>query len=75
MMKDDIKERMTAYDEEVQGRLRDDGFECRHEMENAFYIDDKEDENVEPEEPTGIGDMDEYTPEGYDEYTSNDTKC
>ena len=36
MMKDDIKARMTAYDEEVQGRLRDDGFEFCHEMENAF---------------------------------------
>ena len=67
MMKDDIKTRLETYDDEINGRLRDDGFECRHEMENAFYIDDEED-NVEPEEPNEIPEADQYTPEGYDEY-------
>ena len=67
MMKDDIKVRLEEYDNEVQGRLRDDGYECRHEYENAFYIDD-EDEGLEPEEPNDIPEIDEYTPEGYDEY-------
>jgi hypothetical protein len=67
MMKDDIKQRLEAYDTEVNGRLRDEGFECRHEYENAFYIDDEEDE-YEPEEPSEIQDAEEYTPEGFDEY-------
>jgi hypothetical protein len=67
-MKDDIKAKMADFDNEVQGRLRDEGFECRHEVENAFYIDDEDDDEMEPEEPIGIEDADEYTPEGYDEY-------
>jgi hypothetical protein len=48
MMKDDIKSKMESYDDEVNGRLRDEGFECRHEYENAFYIED-EDKAMEPE--------------------------
>ena len=67
MMKDDIKARLEAFDNEVQGRLRDDGFECRHEFENAFYIDD-EDDGLEPEEPNDTPEIEGYTPEGYDEY-------
>jgi hypothetical protein len=47
--------------------LRDDGFECRHEYENAFYIDD-DDNKLEPEEPNDMPEIEEYTPEGYDEY-------
>jgi hypothetical protein len=31
MMKDNIKSKMESYDDEVNGRLRDEGFECRHE--------------------------------------------
>ena len=68
MMKDEIKTQLDEYDNEVNGRLRDEGFECRHEMENAFYIDDEEEE-FEPEEPTGVEEADTFTPEGYDEYT------
>jgi hypothetical protein len=67
MMKDDIKARLEAIENEIQGRLRDDGFECRHEYENAFYIDDDDDE-LEPEEPNEMPEIEEYTPEGYDEY-------
>jgi hypothetical protein len=68
MRKDDVKTRLDAYDMEVQGRLRDDGFECRHEVENAFYIDDEEDEEMDPIDPSGIDEVDNFTPEGYDEY-------
>jgi hypothetical protein len=67
MMKDDIKSKMESYDDEVNGRLRDEGFECRHEYENAFYIED-EDKAMEPEEPNEVEEADEYTPESYDEY-------
>jgi hypothetical protein len=67
MMKDDIKSKMESYDDEVNGRLRDEGFECRQEYENAFYIED-EDEAMEPEEPNEVEEADEYTPEAYDEY-------
>jgi hypothetical protein len=49
--------------------LRDEGFHCRHEYENAFFIEDEEDDEVvDPEEPTDVNDADEFTPEGYDEY-------
>ena len=68
MMKDDIKAKMEAYDNEVNGRLREDGFECRHEYENAFYIEDEGEVPVEPEEPNESPEVDEFTPEGYDEY-------
>jgi hypothetical protein len=37
-------------------------------MENAFYIDDKDANKVEPEEPAEINEADTYTPEAYDEY-------
>jgi hypothetical protein len=67
MMKDDIKNKMESYNDEVNGRLRDEGFECRHEYENAFYIEDEE-EAMEPEEPNEIEEADEYTPEAYNEY-------
>ena len=67
MMKDDIKQCLEEYDDEVRGRLRDEGFECRHEHENAFYIDDEDDE-LESEEPNAVPEIEEYTPEGYDEY-------
>jgi hypothetical protein len=56
MMKDEIKTRLDEYDNEVNGRLRNEGFECWHEYENAFYIDDEEGD-MEPEEPTNIPDM------------------
>jgi hypothetical protein len=62
MMKDDIKSKMESYDDEVNGRLRDEGFECRHEYENAFYVED-EDKAMEPEEPNEVEEADEYTPE------------
>jgi hypothetical protein len=53
MGKDDVKTRLEAYDKEVQGRLWDDGFECRHKMENAFSIDDEdEDQDMEPIDPS-----------------------
>jgi hypothetical protein len=68
MMKDEIKLKMEAYNNEVQGRLHDKGFECRHEMENAFYIDDEDFDEVEPEEPTEIEEAKSFTPEAYDEY-------
>jgi hypothetical protein len=69
MQKDDMKLRMEAYDKEVGGRLRDEGFHCRHEYENAFFIEDEEDDEVaDPEEPTDVNEADEFTPEGYDEY-------
>jgi hypothetical protein len=67
MMKDKIKTRLDGYDNEVNGRLRNDGFECRHEYENAFYIDNEEGD-MEPEEPTNLPDIDKYTPEAFDEY-------
>jgi hypothetical protein len=67
-MKDEIKSKMEAYDNEVGGRLRDEGFECRHEYENVFYIEDKDDDVADPEEPNDIAEPDEFTPEGYDEY-------
>jgi hypothetical protein len=68
MVQDEIKHKMEAYNNEVQGRLRDEGFECRHEMENAFYIDDEDLDKVEPEEPTEIDEAESFTPEAYDEY-------
>jgi hypothetical protein len=69
MMQDEIKLKMEAYNNEVQELLCDEGFECRHEMENAFYIDDKDiDEVLEPEEPTEIDKAKSFTPEAYDEY-------
>jgi hypothetical protein len=62
MMKDNIKRKMESYDDEVNGRLRNEGFECRHEYENAFYIED-EDEAMEQEQPDEVEEADEYTPE------------
>jgi hypothetical protein len=67
MMKDEIKAWLEAIDNEIHGRLRDDRFECRHEYENAFYINDEEDD-LEPEEPNDIPEIEEYKQEGYDEY-------
>jgi hypothetical protein len=67
-MKEEMKAKMEAYDNEVNGRLRDDGFECRHEYENAFYINDDVEDVAELEEPSKTAEADEFTPEGYDEY-------
>jgi hypothetical protein len=51
----------------LKERLRNEGFECRHEYENAFYIDNDEGD-MEPEEPNPMPNMDDFTPEAYDEY-------
>jgi hypothetical protein len=68
MQKDKMKLRMEAYNKEVRGRLRDEGSHCRHEYENAFFIEDEEDDEVvDPEEPTDVNEADEFMPEGYDE--------
>jgi hypothetical protein len=67
-MKDKMKAKMEAYDNEVNGRLHDDGFECRHKYKNEFYIDDNDEEVADPEEPNEAAEADEFTPEGYDEY-------
>jgi hypothetical protein len=66
-IKEDIQAKTEAYENEVGGCLQDDGFECRHEYENAFYIEDEE-EDMEPEEPAETAEADDFTPEGYDEY-------
>jgi hypothetical protein len=69
MQKDKIKTRMEAYDNEVGGRLRNDSFQCWHKYENAFFIEDEEDnEIVYPKEPFKVAERDEFTPEGYNEY-------
>jgi hypothetical protein len=69
MMQDDIRQKMEAYKSKIQGRLQDKGFKCRHELENAFFIDDEDDDEVaEQEDPAGIDKADTYTPEGYDEF-------
>jgi hypothetical protein len=67
MMKDDIKSKMESYNNEVNGRLQDEGFEYWHKYKNAFYIED-EDEAMEPEEPNEVEEAVEYTPGAYDEY-------
>jgi ribosomal protein L15 len=67
MMKDEIKACLEQFDNEVGGRLRNEGFECQHEYENAFYINDNEGD-MEPEEPNPMPDMDNFTPEAYDKY-------
>jgi hypothetical protein len=38
MMQDEIKQKMEAFNNAVQGWLQNKGFECWHKMENAFYI-------------------------------------
>lgn len=68
MMKENIKTRLEEYDKEIHGHLRDEGFECCHEMENSFYVDDESDIKVEPEEPSGIPEVDSFNLEGYNEY-------
>jgi hypothetical protein len=67
-MKEEMKAKIEAYDNEVNGRLGDDGFECPHEYENAFYIDDDVEDVAELEEPSETAEADEFTPEGYNEY-------
>jgi hypothetical protein len=67
MMKDEIKARLEQFDDEVNRQLRNEGFECQHEYENAFYIDDDEGD-MEPEEPNPMPNMDDFTPEAYDKY-------
>jgi hypothetical protein len=68
MMQYEIKQKMEAFNNEVQGPLQNKGFDCRHKMENAFYINNEDVDEVEPEEPTGIDEADTFTPEAYDEY-------
>jgi hypothetical protein len=67
-MKEEMKAKMEAYDNEVNGRLRDDRFECHHEYKNAFYIDDDVEDVAELEEPSKTAEADAFTPEGYNEY-------
>jgi hypothetical protein len=67
IMKDEIKARLEQFDDKVNGQLRNEGFECRHKYENAFYIDDNEGD-MEPEEPNPMPNMDDFTPKAYDEY-------
>jgi hypothetical protein len=68
MMQDEIKQKMEAFNNKVPGQLQNKGFECWHKMENAFYIDDEDVDEVELEEPTGIDEADTFTPEACEGY-------
>jgi hypothetical protein len=66
--KDDIKARMEAY---MIKRLEADykmTVKCRHEYKNAFFVEDKEEEDeiANFEEPADVSEADDFTPEGYD---------